>query len=167
MEKYYIMVNGDQQGPFTQQEIINKGFSNDSYIYNKALGGWKKISEVAGFISSETEKDIKLENTPKLPVEPMQKTVDVLKKKTNILNEEKDVTSRKLKKGFWAGLLAFIITKIAHIIITFSLAFLIVAINGWEIGENTNNIISLIDSPLIGIVFLILGTRYVYKLITK
>ena len=65
MEKYYIMVNGEQQGPFTNQEIINKGFSNDSYIYNKTLGGWKKISEVADFLSSETEKDIKLKSIPK------------------------------------------------------------------------------------------------------
>ena len=44
MEKFYIMVNGEQQGPFTAQEIINKGFSNDSYIFNKGLGDWKKIS---------------------------------------------------------------------------------------------------------------------------
>ena len=67
MEKYYIMVNGEQQGPFTNQEIINKGFSNDSYIYNKTLGDWKKISEVADFLSSETEKDIRKENIPAPP----------------------------------------------------------------------------------------------------
>ena len=59
MEKYYIMVNGEQQGPFTKQEIITKGFSNDSYIYNKDLGGWKKISEVAGFSSFEKKDEIK------------------------------------------------------------------------------------------------------------
>ena len=53
MEKYYILVNGEQQGPFTQQEIINKGFSNDSYICNETSGGWEKISEVAGFSSFE------------------------------------------------------------------------------------------------------------------
>ena len=59
MEKYYIMVNGEQQGPFTTQEIINKGFSNDSYIFNKGLGDWKKISEVAGFSSFEKKNEIK------------------------------------------------------------------------------------------------------------
>ncbi|MDC1505829.1 DUF4339 domain-containing protein [Winogradskyella sp.] len=59
MEKFYIMVNGEQQGPFAAQEIINKGFSNDSYIFNKGLGDWKKISEVAIFSSFEKKNEIK------------------------------------------------------------------------------------------------------------
>ena len=63
------MVNGDQQGPFTQQEIINKGFSNDSYIYNKELGDWKKISEVADFSSFEKKNEIKPQTSSKpLPI---------------------------------------------------------------------------------------------------
>lgn len=59
MEKFYIMVNGEQQGPFTAQEIINKGFSNDSFIFNKGLGDWKKISEVAIFSSFDKKNEIK------------------------------------------------------------------------------------------------------------
>ena len=66
MEKYYIMINGEQQGPFTAKEIEDKGFPSDSFIYNKGLGAWKKISEVTGFLSPNTEKDIKPEDTPKL-----------------------------------------------------------------------------------------------------
>lgn len=58
------MVNGEQQGPFTAKEIINKGFSNDSYIFNKGLGDWKKISEVAGFSSFEKKNEIKPQMTP-------------------------------------------------------------------------------------------------------
>jgi cation transport ATPase len=65
MEKYYIMVNGGQQGPFTAQEIIKKGFSNDSYIYNKELGDWKKISEVADFSSFEKKNEIKPQTSSK------------------------------------------------------------------------------------------------------
>ena len=65
MEKYYIMVNGGQQGPFTAQEIIKKGFSNDSYIYNKELGDWKNISEVAGFSSFEKKNEIKPQTSSK------------------------------------------------------------------------------------------------------
>jgi hypothetical protein len=42
MEKFYIMVNNHQEGPFTKEEIISKGFSNTSYIYNKSLGGGKR-----------------------------------------------------------------------------------------------------------------------------
>ena len=44
MEKYYVMVNGKQDGPFTKQEIIDKGLSDDTYVFNKNLGSWKKIS---------------------------------------------------------------------------------------------------------------------------
>ena len=73
MEKYYIMVNGEQQGPFTAKEIINKGFSNDSYIFNKGLGDWKKISEVAGFSSFEKKEVIQTISKPPSTQKPKQK----------------------------------------------------------------------------------------------
>ena len=73
MEKYYIMVNGEQQGPFTAQEIINKGFSNDSYIFNKGLGDWKKISEVAGFSSFEKKEVSQTISKPPSTQKPKQK----------------------------------------------------------------------------------------------
>lgn len=56
MEKYYIMIDGQQDGPFTKQEIISKGFSSDSYIFNKNLGSWKKISEVFNLSSTKDER---------------------------------------------------------------------------------------------------------------
>lgn len=59
MEKFYIMVNNHQEGPFTKEEIISKGFSNTSYIYNKSLGGWKKISEVSYFTSFNINENTK------------------------------------------------------------------------------------------------------------
>ena len=62
MEKYYVMVNGKQDGPFTKQEIIDKGLSDDTYVFNKNLGSWKKISEVADFsFSGENIKNQKIE----------------------------------------------------------------------------------------------------------
>jgi len=62
MEKYYVMVNGKQDGPFTKQEIIDKGLSDDTYVFNKNLGSWKKISEVADFsFSGENLKNQKIE----------------------------------------------------------------------------------------------------------
>jgi len=59
MEKFYIMVNNQQEGPFTKEEIISKGFSDTSYIYNKSLGGWKKISEVSYFTSFNINENTK------------------------------------------------------------------------------------------------------------
>lgn len=49
MEKYYIMVNGAQQGPFSKEEIINQGFEGDSYVFSKSMGSWKLLSEVPFF----------------------------------------------------------------------------------------------------------------------
>ena len=73
MEKFYIMVKGEQQGPFTAQEIINKGFSNDSYIFNKGLGDWKKISEVAGFSSFEKKEVSQTISKPPSTRKPKQR----------------------------------------------------------------------------------------------
>ena len=58
MDKYYIMVGSQQEGPYTKQEIIDKGFSKDSLVFNKSLGSWKKISEVEDFDDINLEKDV-------------------------------------------------------------------------------------------------------------
>ena len=57
MEKYNIMVNGIQQGPFTKQEILSKGFSKDSYVYSKFLGCWKMMSELPEFTYLQQEEE--------------------------------------------------------------------------------------------------------------
>ena len=56
MERFFIMIDGQQQGPLTKQDMINQGISNDTYVYNKALGTWKMISEIPGFFNSITEE---------------------------------------------------------------------------------------------------------------
>lgn len=56
MDKYFIMVNGQQMGPFTMQEIKERGFSTESYVYSKSLGDWKKLSEVPSFHRVEIEQ---------------------------------------------------------------------------------------------------------------
>ena len=118
MEKFYIMVNGEQQGPFTAQEIINKGFSNDSYIFNKGLGDWKKISEVAIFSSFEKKNDIKSKTTSNpLPV------LDT--------NQTKVSEKKGMKRGFLTGLLAFVIAKIIHLAVGFALRSFLVLVFGY------------------------------------
>jgi len=88
MEKFYVMVNGQQQGPFTKEEIISKGFSKETYIYNKNLGGWKKISEISEFSSiAETKlKDIspKESNQNSKGKEEKNKNTDLTDKQTNV-----------------------------------------------------------------------------------
>ena len=98
MEKFYIMVNGEQQGPFTAQEIINKGFSNDSFIFNKGLGDWKKISEVAIFSSFDKKNEIK----PKTISSPPPISDTNYKSQTQQKSQEKipNQTSQKKNEKF-------------------------------------------------------------------
>ena len=95
MEKFYIMVNGEQQGPFTAQEIINKGFSNDSFIFNKGLGDWKKISEVAIFSSFEKKNEIK----PKTISSPPPISDSNYKSQTQQKSQEKTPIQTSQKKN--------------------------------------------------------------------
>ena len=132
MEKYYIMINGEQQGPFTAKEIVDKGLPNDSFIYNKGLGEWKKISEVNGFSSSNTLKDIKPEDTPKLTThksdfKSKKKAVGATEKVkiTNwylkVLNQYADFNGRARRKEYWMFTLFSSIFIIAAIILDVSL----------------------------------------------
>ena len=66
MEKFYIMVDNQQDGPYTKEEIINKGFSDSSYVYNKTLGGWKKISEISNFFSVNIDVNTKEKKSEEL-----------------------------------------------------------------------------------------------------
>tara|TARA_B100001093_G_scaffold478040_1_gene505872 strand:- start:6301 stop:9372 length:3072 start_codon:yes stop_codon:yes gene_type:complete len=70
-----------------------------------------------------------------------------------------------MKKGFWTGLLAFIIAKVLHLIITGLLGFIF----GTIIGDKPIlwDIIYIIDNPLVGLVFLIFATTFIYKKLTK
>ena len=153
MEKYYIMVNGEQQGPFTAQEIINKGFSNDSYIFNKGLGDWKKISEVSDFSSFEKKNEIKPQTISN--PSPISDT-----------NEIKVSENKGMKRGFWTGFLAFVIAKIIHFGACYILGILLVLAFGYT--KSVRNIAEMIDNPIVGILVLIFLTRYIYfKLIKK
>ena len=51
--------------------------------------------------------------------------------KENIINkiDKKMEQSTGLKKGFWAGLLAFILAKICHVLISFAIGFITIEMN--------------------------------------
>lgn len=73
-----------------------------------------------------------------------------------------------MEKGFWAGLLSFVLAKVAHLIITGTIGFII----GMSYTQTPEDIpwgfIRVIDNPITGIIFLIFATKYIYgKLTTK
>ena len=91
-------------------------------------------------------------------------------KTQNRINKEIDKRDKGLKKGFWAGLLAFFLAKITHILVTFAIGLwvglMFVKPDG-TYPEGLIEIVRLADSPLVGIVYLIFVTRLIYKRITR
>lgn len=71
----------------------------------------------------------------------------------------------KMKKGFWAGLVAFILAKITHLLVTFALGMWLFLMVG---DSNTLlTIVNIVDNPILGLIYLVFVTRWIYILITK
>ena len=73
---------------------------------------------------------------------------------------------KTIKKGFWAGLLSFALAKVAHLTITGSIGLII----GLAFASNPDQLpwglITFMDSPIIGIIFLIFATHFIYTKLT-
>lgn len=85
-------------------------------------------------------------------------TEDFLKPIDNLINN-------KMKKGFWAGLVAFILAKITHLLVTFALGMWLFLM----IGDSKTllTIVNIVDNPILGLIYLVFVTRWIYILITK
>ena len=82
------------------------------------------------------------------------------------VNKEIDKkVSKGMKPGFWAGVVSFLIAKITHVLVTFAIG-LFIGIN-FEITQNVVDFLSIIDSPVFGLVYLVFFTRLFYRLITR
>lgn len=89
----------------------------------------------------------------------------IIDEKTSKKIDEK-VKDGKMKKGFWAGLLAFFLAKITHLIITFCIG-LWFGLFMQPLGKVSWAIINFFDSPIVGIIYLIFATRWIYFKITR
>ena len=87
--------------------------------------------------------------------------------KEDLINQidKKMEESKGLKKGFWAGILAFVLAKICHVLITFALGFIIASMFG--LTRTVLSFCKLIDNPIVGLIFLVFATRFIYIKITK
>ena len=94
------MIDGQQDGPFTKQEIISKGFSKDSYIFNKRLGTWKQISEVAEFSSSNNEMDDENKKNNTIESEYTNKTKDSNKDLSQLSNSSSENKKQMFSNPF-------------------------------------------------------------------
>jgi len=82
-----------------------------------------------------------------------------------VIDKKIEKMSKGLKKGFWAGLLAFVLAKISHLLITLALGMWLVITFGYT--QTVRQTATIIDSPIIGLIYLILVTRFIYIKITK
>jgi hypothetical protein len=76
------------------------------------------------------------------------------------------VKDGKMKKGFWVGLLSFFLAKISHLLITFAIG-LWFGLFMQPLGEISWAIIKLIDNPIVGVIYLIFVTRWIYFKLTR
>lgn len=72
-----------------------------------------------------------------------------------------------MKKGFWAGLLSFVIAKVVHLLITGLIGFTIGLAYIQTPEDMPWGLIRVIDSPIIGIIFLIFASMYIYGKLTN
>lgn len=83
------------------------------------------------------------------------------------LNKEIDnMSSRGMKPGFWAGLVAFLLAKISHLLVTFAIGLWIVMISGAPVSGGWLVAIKVVDSWLVGLIYLVFVTRFIYNKIT-
>lgn len=74
------------------------------------------------------------------------------------------------KPGFWTGVIAFMCAKAVHLAVTFLLGFMLgfiaVEVYGY-VPEGVMTFAAIMDSVLIGLIFLIIVTRWFYKQLIK
>lgn len=45
--KYYAIIDGEQSGPYTLDELADKGIGPDTYVWSKGMSDWERADEVA------------------------------------------------------------------------------------------------------------------------
>lgn len=55
MEKYFINIKGQQQGPFTKHQILTGNYSDDTMVYSKSIGKWVVMLDLRSNSPSEQQ----------------------------------------------------------------------------------------------------------------
>ena len=84
------------------------------------------------------------------------------------LNKEIDKrSSKRMKPGFWAGVVAFLLAKISHLLVTFAIGLWIGITSGGDLSGFWMLAIRVVDSWMIGLLYLVFVTRFIYNKITS
>lgn len=75
-----------------------------------------------------------------------------------------------MKPGFWTGVIAFMLAKVVHLGVTFLLG-LILGYIAYEVygylPDGLMTFVAIVDSTMVGLIFLIIVTRWMYKELIK
>lgn len=71
-----------------------------------------------------------------------------------------NLITKKMKRGFWTGLWAFVLAKITHLLVTFAIGLFVVMVVG--VSKASIAFLKIVDSPIVGIIYLLVVTRYIY-----
>ena len=55
--KYYIANNGQPQGPYTIEELIANGITNDTLVWNDTMSGWQQVVTIPEIADAMTNRN--------------------------------------------------------------------------------------------------------------
>jgi uncharacterized membrane protein YhaH (DUF805 family) len=65
MNRFYLMINGKQEGPFTSEEIKSRNLDSSTYVLLVGTSVWKKISEISELLGGKVNSNIASTTAPK------------------------------------------------------------------------------------------------------
>ncbi len=66
--KYYAIIDGEQSGPYTLEELVDKGIGPDTYVWSKGMSDWERADEVADICRHYRQRLSRLQHpAPLLP----------------------------------------------------------------------------------------------------
>ena len=92
MEKYYIVIDGSQQGPFTFEILKEKNISNTTLVWTENMENWTEAKNV------DKLKNVITNSPPPLPIKiiaPLKVEAEIMKKKDKILSVKTEVLVAK------------------------------------------------------------------------
>ena len=72
--------------------------------------------------------------------------------------------NKRMKKGIMAGVVALVIAKITHLVGTGAIGIIFLLS---LTPEHFFYMVAIVDSPIVGLIWLIVVTRWVYKFLTE
>lgn len=87
MKEYFFLKGEDQNGPFTIEQLVDKGLTKETFIWTEGMGNWRKLKEIP-----ELMQILKPKSTP--PPPPPSEQADKISK-TEVSGQLKVTTERK------------------------------------------------------------------------